>query len=287
MTIHYSFVEYTVAPDTLPTMCSSLVALGFVPRVEHTQSGVTIWTQKQAIIMMKQGEPSCASGISGLGFLADPEDIQKLGAVYEADSNMYVTHDHGGMRVLLACTDNLLSMRDSEHSSYIVVDDRTRDSHTLTSVTGVIYACSDPRMMDFYQDAGFRFTKSGDRYNSLVSSNNRFTIVCDKQADTRTVPTLVCDCTDVFASTSMLKIRGFDLKNYQIDADALCYGKLNHKIVGYNCFATGTENSYSIENMLVQPVENLDIIFRTRKQHLHISEHTLSKHYDDITDSTA
>ncbi len=280
MSIHFSFLEYTVNPADLPRMCGDLVSLGFVPRVEHTQSGVTIWTQKQAILMLREGTTDVVNGISGLGFLAEPQDIHDLGAQYEESSNMFVTHDGGNMRILLADTDNILSMRDSSQSSYIIVDDRTRDNHTVNHISGIVYACSDPRMMDFYQDLGFRFTKSGDRYNNLVSSNSRFTIVCDKQNDTGTVGTLICDCSDVFASTSAFKIRGFDLKHYSQDPASLEYGKLNHKIVGYNCYATGTEKSYSIENMLLTPLDNLDIIFRTRKQYLHISEHTLSQHYD-------
>lgn len=288
MSIDFSFVEYSVPPTQMATACADLVMLGFVPRVEHVHSGASLWTQKHSILMLRETDQVEQPGVTGLGFLANPEDIQRLEAEYDPDINMYVTHDGGSLRVLLACTDNILNLKGDTESSYIVVDDRTRDHHALSKISGVIYCSDNPRMRDFYQDAGFRFTKSGDRYNNLVSKNNRFTIVCDKETHTGQVPTLICDCVDVFVSTSTFKIRELDLKEYLIHPESLNFGKLNHKITGYNCFATGNENSYSIENMLLHPLENLDIIFRTRRQYLHITENTLKQHYDQTqrTDST-
>lgn len=280
MSIDFSFVEYSVPADSMAQTCGDLVSLGFVPRVEHSGSGAILWTQKHAILMLREDSVATDSRVTGLGFLADPEDIEALQAVYDSDINMYVTHDRGSLRILLACTDNIFNIKDDSVDTYMVVDDRTRDHQALSRISGIVYASGDPRMMDFYQDIGFRFTKSGDQYNNLVSKNNRFTIVCDKTQDTGRVHALVCDCTDVFASTSVFKVRGFNIKEYDIDSTTLEFGSLNHKIVGYNCYATGTEKSYSIENMLLEPLTNLDIIYRTRKQHLHITENTLKQHYD-------
>jgi len=286
MSIDFSFVEYSVPADHMAETCGDLVSLGFVPRVEHSHSGAILWTQKHAILMLRESADKVEPAVTGLGFLADPEDIQRLEAHYDPDINMYVTHDGGSLRILLACTDNIFNIKDDSEHTYMVVDDKTRDHQALSRISGIIYDHHDPRMMDFYQDIGFRFTKSGDRYNNLVSNNNRFTIVCDKTQDTGRVPALVCDCTDVFASTSIFKIRGFDMRKYKIDKSALNFGNLNHKIVGYDCYATGTEKSYSIENMLLGPLKNLDIIYRTRKQYLHITENTLRQHYDQqITDN--
>lgn len=281
MSIDFSFVEYSVPPESLTDGCAQLVTLGFVPRVEHAHSGATLWTQKHSILMLRESSAVDAPRVTGLGFLAEREDIERLGAQYDADVNMYVTHDKASLRILLACTDNILNLKDDqEGGSYLIVDDRTRDHHAFSKISGIIYSCNDPRMMDFFQDVGFRFTKSGDRYNNLVSSNNRFTIVCDKEQQDGAVPALICDCPDVFASTSTFKVRGFDLKNYEVDAKNLDFGNLNHKIAGYNCYATGNENSYSIENMILGAMPNLDIIFRSRRQYLHITENTLRQHYD-------
>ena len=68
------------------------------------------------------------------------------------------------------------------------------------------------------------------------------------------------------------------------DVNAGGFGKLAHKITGYNCRAFGNQSSYSIENYVPAKELNVDIIFRTRKQYLKIQENTLD-FYEQVATS--
>jgi hypothetical protein len=134
-------------------------------------------------------------------------------------------------------------------------------------------------MMDFYQDAmGFKFSSSSDTYNMLTSENNRFTILVNKSNISRNMPTLICETHDVWHTTSACAFANIELKKFD-KPEKLNYGTMNHKIVGYNCIAVGTENSYSIENLIPNALPGMDLIFRMRKQYLSIKEDSLRQHY--------
>ena len=60
------------------------------------------------------------------------------------------------------------------------------------------------------------------------------------------------------------------------------FGRLAHKIKGYNVKAWGNEESHSLENV-IPAVDNFptDIIFRQRRQYLKINQYTL-EYYDNL-----
>jgi hypothetical protein len=59
------------------------------------------------------------------------------------------------------------------------------------------------------------------------------------------------------------------------------FGKLTHKINGYNCMAEGNKDSYSIEKMIIGVPNNVNIVLRQRAKKISISEDTLQIHYDE------
>ena len=100
-----------------------------------------------------------------------------------------------------------------------------------------------------------------------------------KEESANTIDTVYADTNDVFKTTRCYTASGLSLKEYNISKENLNFGvALNHKIIGYNCIAFGNENSYSIENCVKQSLQNLDFIFRTRKQYLHINEDVVEFH---------
>ena len=54
---------------------------------------------------------------------------------------------------------------------------------------------------------------------------------------------------------------------------------LNYKITGYNCLAKGNKTSYTIENIVREPLPSFDLVYRTRRQYLHIEEEIVDTHY--------
>ena len=163
--------------------------------------------------------------------------------------------------------------------NYTEANSRSNPENGLNYVSGIVYNSTDARMRDFYQELGFRFTKTGDNYYTFMSANNRFSIMMDLQNNDGKVPSIICDTDDVFKTTANYVANKVPLKKFKIEPAKLEFGEMNHKIVGYNCNGDGNENSYTIENLIPNAAPNLDIIFRQRKQYLNISETTLDTYY--------
>lgn len=280
MSIDFSFVEYSAPLEFKDQLIQRLTILGFIPRVSHIKNDVTLWCQNHTIIMVNHCESVDTPGISGLGFITSQSTIDQIGAMLDPMTNMYRTVDSGSMKVLLAPVDDTIGLQGALDENYILLDDSLRRTPGLKYISGIRYNSSNPRMMDFYQDLGFGFMRSSDRYNTLVSKNRRFSMMCNKASEQGLVSTLICDTNDVFATTAAFVAKNIKLVNYDIEQHSLSLGKLNHKVIGYNCLAQGTEDSYSIENFIPQALPNLDIVFRMRKRYLNITEHTLDYHYD-------
>lgn len=279
MSIDFSFVEYTAPIELKDQITQRLNALGFVPRVNHVLNDVSLWSQNHTIIMVKFHAEADDPGITGLGFIASQQTIDHLDAQLDPEVNMYVTGDQGGLRVLLAPVDNILGLQKALEENYLLLDDSVHTSPGLQYISGIRYNCSNPRMMDFYQDLGFGFTRNSENYNTLVSKNRRFSIMGNKMSGQGNVSTLICDTDDIFATTAAFVVRNIDMAKYDLDSNNLNFGRLNHKIVGYNCLAEGTADSYTIENFIPEALPNLDIVFRMRNRYLNIAEHTLEYHY--------
>jgi hypothetical protein len=275
--VDYSFLEYTYNPEQLPTNIieQRLKKLGFTKRTRNTQGNVAIYTQNLCILLLKTADIQDA-GLSGIGFICDKDVINNVNAQLDPDdTGMYIVDNYAGLRTLLMPEQDFSDLRKSLQN---IEKTTTSDEGGLTYVSGIIYNNTNARMRDFYQAIGFKFTRTGDRYFTFMSPNNRFTILMDTQNDDGKIPTIICDTNDVFITTANYVSNGVVLKKFDIPKQ-LEFGALNHKIKGYNCNASGNENSYTIENLIPNAAPNLDIIYRQRKQYLHISEKTLDTYY--------
>ena len=285
MEVDYSFLEYTYDPATMPinVVEDQLSKLGFAKRTRNSTGAVTVWTQNLCILIVKSVSNPAKLGISGIGFICSKDVIERIGAKPDPDdTGMYIkTTPAGpnvGLRTLLMPEEEFGELQRSLQQL-----EKTKgpgNEQGLNYVSGIIYNSIDARMRDFYQEIGFKFTKTGDRYYTFLSANNRFSILMDTQTSDGNVPSIICDTDDVFTTTANYVSNGVVLRKFDNDRD-LDFGELNHKIRGYNCNAVGNENSYTIENLIQNAAPNLDIIFRQRKQYLNISETTLDTYYAD------
>lgn len=282
MKADFSFIEYSYNPDTSSTSSvqSHLRKLGFVMRSQHSNGKASVWNQNNAIILLRRSAEQAQPAISGIGFLA-PQSLflQLENIVFDHDLEMWVTQDQCGTRMIFV-DESKNGMDTSTLQNYIVTDSKAYNNPGLNYFSGLIYNCVNPRMMDLYQSIGFKFTKSGDNYNTLMSANNRFSILCNKNEHDNRIKTIILDTDDVFHATSAYTLLGVGLKKFDINQSELDFGSLNHKIMGYNCLAFGNKESYSIENFIPSAAPGVDAIFRTRKQYLHITENTLEQYYD-------
>lgn len=281
MKADFGFLEYSFNPDVTPyeLVFGKLGQLGFVNRSRHTSGYITVWTQNNAILLIRETYNIDQPSLTGLGFLASLHDIQQFGCNPDPETDLWVKMNDAGLRTLFIDT-NRFTLDASSLMNYETVDNGNYTNPGIKLITGVKYNSCNPRMMDFYQSMGFKFTRSTDTYNTLVSANNRFTILCSKTQTDGKIKTVITDTDDVFKTTSSLTVAGVELKTFDVSSQELNFGNLNHKIVGYNCLAFGNKESYTIENFIPEAAPDLDVIFRTRKQYLHITGNTLDTHYE-------
>jgi len=272
--IEYSFDPYKLDPESI---YSSLNRLGFVQRNLHTSNQSGMWTQNQCIILLRETNNANEPHVSGLGLVLSEDQVDFPKDYFDEECGMYVTHDPNGFRILSMPEKNLSKMISY---GYQIIDKRVYDTPGLEYFSGVVYNTYSADILNFYQSIGFKCSKSSGKYDTLMSKNNRFTLLLSKHDDSGAVDVVYTDTSDVFKTTCCYTVAGFNFKDYAVDQSKLNFGTpLNYKIAGYNCAAFGNQNSYSIENSVKEPVPNLDLIFRSRKQHLHINEDIVEYHY--------
>lgn len=272
---NFGFLEYSFNPDVSDKqqIYSMLNRLGFVHRSQHHSDLTGFWIQNSTIISLRETDSVTEAGISGIGLIVDREVIDSLDAEYDHANDMFFKHDGCGLRVLLITEMQLSTLLEK---SYNVIDRNDYVSPGLEYFSGMIYNCVNSAAIDFYQQLGFKFGKLGKNYNTMTSNENRFSLLLSKTENDGKVTTVICDTNDVFRTTSCYAVTGVPTRKFEIDRSTLNFGtKMNYKIVGYNCAAFGNTDSYTIENYIDNAAENLDLIFRMRKQHLHITEQTL------------
>ena len=279
----FSFLEYSYnsAETDLLEVERGLAKLGCACRAHHRSENTTMWTQGMCILLVRDSASVSEPKVTGIGLMSNQYTIERLECEYDDTVEMYVTHDCGGNRVLLfpESGDNLGDMLDGNyHVDNLEINSKETG---MECITGAILEGLNARQMDFYQDLGFKFTKSTERFNTLVSNNNRFIIKVDKNSGTG-IKGIVIDCDDVFVTTSKLHVAGLMLKQFE-PADYSSFGGSAHKINGYNCVAHGSSSSYTIENFCVNPVSGLDITIRSRKQYLDINDQLLELYYEEPT----
>lgn len=270
----FGFLEYSVPPNYAEDVRFTLTDLGYTCIAEHVEGGVSVWQLNLSIIFVNE-ELGCAIPcLSGLGFICDQECINQLDAGYDELTDMYVTQDPAGYRVLM-CPLNTYKQNKSLISDRYISN--TRELNTTKSFeysSGVVLGHVNDNVLDFYAKLGCKITKQGTNYLTMVTDNNRFSLIFSKTDSHRSA--VVMDTQDVFHVTASFVNKQIPLNSFDFVAGD--FGKLNYKINGYNCIAAGNKESYTIENSAPDVLPNLDFIFRQRKQYPHFAEETLTEH---------
>lgn len=275
----FSFLEYSYNPYDMDVSVveDHLANMGFTKRTSNGDGSVCLFTQKLCILLVRCCETVVDAGITGIGLSADLDTIRATGAEYDDQTGTYLRGLGPSMRLLLVA-DNKFDVSGVNNQTLLSNGDvRT---NCLEYVSGVIAGDVDRYVKDFMQDfLGFKFTKSGGRYNVFMSPNNRFTLLLDTQHENKKITSVIAETEDVFMTTACFVANGFKPKKFDLGTANLKFGKMNHKIVGYNCWPEGNENSHTIENLIPNTAPDVDLIFRQRKQYLHIKEDTLENYY--------
>lgn len=282
----YNFLEYSFNPVWLDpyTVEDRLADLGFTKRTSNADGSVCLYTQNLCIMLVRSCTSVTEPGITGIGLSSDIDTIRSTGAEYDEQTGTFLRKLGPSMRLLMVANNQFGNFGTSVSNQTLLSNGDVR-TNMLEYVSGAIVGDVDRYVKDFMQDdLGFKFTKSGDRYNVFMSPNNRFTLLMDKEKPNTPIRSVVCDTEDVFMSTACFVGNGFQPKKFNLDGRKLKFGKMNHKIVGYNCLPIGDENSYTIENLIPDAAEGIDLIFRQRKQYLHIAEDTLDNYYAKATE---
>lgn len=270
------FVEYRFNPDIddYASISNRLMSLGFNQRSKHAMSGVELWLQSRAIILLKPdftfGKPG---QIMGLGTLSKDHPMDLMDDVHlDADTDFYVKECSNGFKFYFTETDSLNHL-------YKPVNKSTVKGSGINSFTGLVIDTDCADMFNVLKRVAEKVEEAGT-YTKFVFTN-KFTLFVERKNNAG-ARLLVSEAADVFATTSYMITRDVDLLHFDepIEGDVR-YGTMNTMIRGYNCRAFGTANSYSIENYIPGKDFNVDIVFRTRKQYVKIKEQTL-EYYDGI-----
>jgi hypothetical protein len=274
---NFSFIEYSFDPDKhdQEEIFSSLNRLGFVQRNIHTSTKSSMWTQHQCIILLREYASIIVPCITGLGVVVDETTLTDS-YHFDEDCGMLVAHDPNNFRILAMPE---LSLSKMIAHGYTVIDKKQYETTGLEYFSGIVYNTTDSNVITFYENLGFKYTRNSDRYDTLMSRNNRFTLLLNKKNNSNSVNIVYADTSDVFKTTSCYTVAGFNSREYVIDKTNLNFGiNLNYKITGYNCIAKGNQESYTIENIVREPLPGFDLVYRTRKQYLHIEEEIVDTH---------
>ena len=279
----FSFLEYTIDPSVsdLEETQSQLNRLGFVKRSQHKTAPISFWSQNNSIILLREHNSSKQPYVSGIGFNFPVTTLENMSRdLVLEDSSILSTTLENGLRILFVPEEypEVFLLGD-----YELVDKNKYDSTGLEYFTGIILQNSTKSILEFFESIGFRLTKSSNQYFSLVSLNNRFTIMIDRfpKENKSIVSSVIVDTKDIFKTTACLTVTGAPIKKFNFDLSNLNFGKLNHKIVGYKCIAFGSEEKFTIENFIENALGSSDLIIRMRKQMLHVSEQSLNTYYEN------
>lgn len=276
--IHFSFLEYTYNPlvDDEEVIFSSLNKLGFVQRNIHASLLYSMWTQNQCIIGLRKNLSIDKSKITGIGLTSNDFTFDEFAVRYDHECSMNVIDGHNGLRLILLDEENISNMIDFNYS---VVDKKHYETTGLEYFSGLVYNNYDESTLNFFTKIGFKPTKQSDTYHTLVSSNNRFSIMLNKTKSNNEINNIITDTHDVFKTTSCMAVTGATLKDFDLTTSADLGQDLNFKIVGYNCAAVGNKESFSIENCVDNALPSMNLIFRMRKQYLNINEQLLELYH--------
>ncbi len=276
----YTFLEYSYnpsSPETSPKLIEQrLNALGFNCQAVHDTNPHSLWTQRQVILSVRQAN-ILMPGITGVGFhfTQSEMDNRPLDIFFNTETDMFESADSQGLRIL-GMPDEL----DLVEYHYTKPQAVPAKQNGIEFVSGLVYN-SQPDILIEWSELGFKFQNS--ERNSMVSANNRLSVMLRNSIHEQRIPAIVVDTHDVFDTTVNLLCAGIDTLKVPIDEELDFGDDLNYKIRAYNCIAIGNENSYSIENFVPDALPGMDMIIRMRKRYMSLAEYPLDKFYaEDI-----
>lgn len=278
----FSFLEITYDPfiSRQEDVYHRLESLGFVHRSQHAMDFVGFWSLGNCILMVREESIEATPRLSGIGFLGTVNDIDALDAEFDPSCDFFKVVNPNGLDTYIIQENQI---KHSLELSYVVKDALTISNKQLKSISGIKIPFWSIEMIEHYEALGFKIVSDSDKYTTMLSQQNSFTLLCCKdKLETKT--TLICDTDDIFNATAYFFANGFELREFDIGNELNFGNKLNFKINSYNCKAWGTQNSYTIENILENVTPDVDIIFRQRKNYLKILEDTVDSYYNEQTE---
>ena len=277
----YTFLEYSYNPSVSETSSDTITqrlnALGFNCQAVHNSHAHSLWTQRQVILSVRQADV-LMPGITGVGFnfIQSEIDSRCMGINFDANTDMYEGSDSQGLRILGMIDE--INLDDYNYSKPTKSPESKQSG--MEYISGLIYN-SHSDIQEEWKDLGFKYHNS--ERNSMVSSNNRLSVMLRNSIHEQRIPAIVVDTHDVFDTTVNLLCAGIDTLNVPIDEDLDFGDELNFKIRAYNCIAIGNTKSYSIENFVPDALPGMDMIVRMRKRYMSLAEYPLEKFYaEDI-----
>tara|TARA_B100000212_G_C27379951_1_gene536552 strand:+ start:698 stop:1534 length:837 start_codon:yes stop_codon:yes gene_type:complete len=270
------FIEYRFNPDIndYDSVTNRMLSLGFNQRSTHSVSGVELWIQSRAIVLLKPDRTFNQEGqVMGLGTLSKEHPMDYMNDIYlDEETDFYVKECDNGFKFYFTETDSLNHLYQPVSRTKVKGSGINAFTGLLLDTTNTDVLSTLHRIAEKVEDAG--------KYTKYIFKN-KFTVFVEKKFDAG-VKLLVSESSDVFATTSYMIARDVDLLDFPISVEpGKNYGGLNSMIKGYNCRAFGSEKSYSIENYIPAKDFNVDIAYRTRKQYIKIKEATL-EFYDNL-----
>ena len=273
----FSFIEITYDPfiNDKESVYDSLKRIGFTHRSQHAMDFVGFWSLRKCIIMLREDNTNTTPAVTGLGFIGDVDDITNLKAVLDTSSDFFKVENTNGLDTYII-QENQIGR--SLELCYTSIDALTPSHKHLQHISGIKIVHNSPEMIEHYKTIGFTIENDTKKYTTLLSPSKRFSILCAKHKSEKI--TIISDTEDVFQATAFFIANQFDLPEFDIEKESKFDAKLHWKIQTYNCKAWGNENSYTIENML--EFNNMDLIFRQRKNYIKIKEDTVDSYYESI-----
>ena len=277
----YTFLEYsynpTCAETSTDTITQRLKALGFNCQAVHNSHTHSLWTQRQVILSVRQSDV-LMPGITGVGFNFSQSEIDSrcMGINFDINTDMYEASDSQGLRILGMIDE--INLDDYNYSKPQKLPESKQSG--MEYISGFVYNTHSD-IQEEWRDLGFKYHNS--ERNSMVSSNNRLSVMLRNSIHEQRIPAIVVDTHDVFDTTVNLLCAGIDTMNVPVEEDLDFGDELSYKIRAYNCIAIGNEKSYSIENFVPDALPGTDLIIRMRKRYMSLAEYPLEKFYaEDI-----
>ena len=283
MKANFSFLEYSYNPNlgSPAKFYQRLEELGWTLRSRHNDSGASIWNQNKSILLIRENlDIPCKLKATGIGFMIPSlTDITLPNTEFDRDTGFYKHENKLHNFNIYLVSESIMNQKVEDN--YKVINDRPAlNSAGLEVTTGIIINNVDGSIQNLFEQLGFSSEEKQGNYTRLTSAVSKFTVMIDS-SDNSGIRSFIIDTQDVFRSTALYSLK--KVKLLEVEQDNLePFGRLAHKIKGYNVKAWGNEESHSLENV-IPAVDNFptDIIFRQRRQYLKINQYTL-EYYDNL-----